>query len=53
MDPAVIRARVAGVRQLKLGGAPIATISAALPAAEVLRVAKLRIWRVLQARDRE
>jgi len=47
MDPALIRSRVAALAQLRLGGAPIAAISAALPAAEVLRAAKLQIWRAL------
>jgi hypothetical protein len=49
MDPAVIRARVAAVGQLKLGGAPIKSIPASLPAVDVLRVAKGEIWRAVWA----
>jgi hypothetical protein len=49
MDPAVIRARVAAVGQLRLGGAPIKSIPASLPAADVLRAAKTEIWRTLRA----
>jgi hypothetical protein len=47
MDPGVIRARIAAVGQLTLGGAPISAISAAQPAADVLRAAKIEIWRAL------
>jgi len=48
MDQGVIRARVAGVDQLRFGGAQIATIAAGLPAAEVLLTAKRQIWRLLR-----
>jgi hypothetical protein len=47
MDPDVIRARTAAVGRLTLGGAPIKAISAAQPAADVLRAAKIAIWRTL------
>jgi hypothetical protein len=47
MDPDVIRARTAAVRRLTLGGAPIKAIPASLPAADVLRAAKIDIWRAL------
>jgi hypothetical protein len=47
MDPGVIRARTAAVGQLTLGGAPISAISASQPAADVLRAAKIEIWRAL------
>jgi hypothetical protein len=47
MDPDVIQARTAALGRLALGGAPIKTISASLPAMEVLRTAKIEIWRAL------
>jgi hypothetical protein len=47
MDPGVIRARVAAVGQLTLGGVPITAIPASQPVADVLRAAKIEIWRAL------
>jgi hypothetical protein len=47
MDPGMIRARTAAVGRLRLGGAPILAISASQPAADVLRAAKIDIWRTL------
>jgi hypothetical protein len=47
MAPDVIRARVAAVGRLTLGGAPISAISASQSAADVLRAAKIEIWRAL------
>jgi hypothetical protein len=47
MDPGVIRTRVAAVGQLRLGGAPITAIPASQPVADVLRAAKIEIWRAL------
>jgi hypothetical protein len=47
MDPDVIRARIAAVGRLRLGGAPIKAILASQPAADVLRAAKIEIWRAL------
>jgi hypothetical protein len=47
MDPGVIRARVAAVGRLRLGGAPITAIPASQPVADVLRAAKIEIWRAL------
>jgi hypothetical protein len=47
MDPGVVRERVAGVEKLRFGGAPITSICAARPAADVLRAAKHEIWDAL------
>jgi hypothetical protein len=47
MDPGVIQARTAAVDRLTFGDAPITAISAAQPAAEVLRAAKVALWRAL------
>lgn len=47
MDPGVILSRTAAVGQLTFGDASIAAIPASQPAAEVLRAAKIEIWRTL------
>jgi hypothetical protein len=47
MDLRVIQARTEAVGRLKLGDAPITAISAAQPVADVLRAAKVTVWRAL------
>ncbi len=47
MDPGVIRARTAAVGRLTFGTTSIAAIPASQPAADVLRAAKLEIWRTI------
>jgi hypothetical protein len=47
MDPDVIRERTAAVGRLTFGGACIIAIAASQPAADVLRAAKIELWRTL------
>jgi thymidylate kinase len=47
MDPAVIRKRIAALQQLELPGARVVSVDAEQPLAEVIRVVKREIWRLI------